>query len=63
MDLVGAKNIVTKAFKKAVEEALGQLLVLGLGLDNSAKFGMELVGALTVDAALEVANDLGYTCI
>lgn len=62
-DLVRAENVVTKAVAKAIEEAVGQFLVLGLGLDDSAKVGVELVGPLAVGAALEVPNDFSNTSV
>ena len=62
-DLVRAENVVTKAVAKAIEEAVGQFLVLGLGRDDSAKVGVELVGPLAVGAALEVPNDFSNTSV
>ena len=63
IDLVRAENVVTKAVAKAIKEAVGQFLVLGLGLDDSAKVGVELVGPLAVGAALEVPNDFSNTSV
>jgi hypothetical protein len=63
MGLVRSENVVTKAVAKAVEEAIGQFLVLGLGLDDNAKVGVELVCPLAVGAAFEVPNDLSNTSV
>ena len=63
IELVRAENVVTKAVAKTVEEAIGQFLVLGLGLDDNAKVGMELVGPLAVGATLEVPNDLSNASV
>ena len=57
--LVVAENVVTEAIAETVEEALGQFLFSGLGLDGRAQICVEFIGALAVGAALEMGDDLG----
>ena len=58
-----AHDVVAKAIGETVEKALGQLIVLGLGLDDRAQFSMEFVGPLAVGAPLEVADDLSHPVV
>jgi hypothetical protein len=56
--LLDAENVVTEAIAETIEEALGQFLVAGFGLNSRVQIRMKFIGALAVGAALEVGDDL-----
>jgi hypothetical protein len=56
--LLDAENVVTETVAETIEEALGQFLICGLGLDGRAQICVEFIGALTVGATFEVGDDL-----